>query len=625
MSSSVAHFVSRMLATPAKAAASLGKPAAMVATGSTRQAGDFQSLMLASLSARTAARPTISSAASPDVTSVTEDGTSATPTGASADTTGTSAAVLTPGDDAAVESQLADAQLARAIEPSPSRKARSDQLVQAMMSLADGSAAVQLPRNVNPDNPAQVMLVVSQILGGTSGAAIALTDAQLESAVGSERSGTTPANVPAATATADFPSGFAALPQPATLAPVAALDLAGVADASTQRPVDEAGTGLLPTPPTQPTACLVATGPRAIDAARQPETPMLTDSGIARVPLAGEPTDLPTVAPELTPHETNDDPAAVVARQLGLKPDAKQPPSASVAAPTHEDPRLQSSAPASAAAVVVPATPPAKPSEPLVQDDAPVVDTATRRVPAVDRAAMRIAVAPAAAPAAGLAPMDHYVDPQPQDKPAEQAAAVAAAPGEPYKTSAPAHASQSAGSAEVFDASANADRIARAVFSQLNGRADGSVQLRLDPVGLGELRVELTMRGQSIAVSLLPSGESAQQALQNHLHQLRTALESHGLNVTQLTVESPRPETGQGSPNNQGSPGSRHFDHPSDGSSQQNASPDGQSFGEGRPGGWDRSARASAEVPADRNESADAPAEPIRLTPTQPGSVNVLG
>ncbi|MDD4891131.1 MAG: flagellar hook-length control protein FliK, partial [Phycisphaerae bacterium] len=91
---------------------------------------------------------------------------------------------------------------------------------------------------------------------------------------------------------------------------------------------------------------------------------------------------------------------------------------------------------------------------------------------------------------------------------------------------------------DAFDADANAARIVRAVSSQLNGRASGTIRLHLDPPGLGQLRVELTLASNSVKVSLLPTTESTAQLLTGQLHQLRESLESRGLAVGQLQVES---------------------------------------------------------------------------------------
>lgn len=117
------------------------------------------------------------------------------------------------------------------------------------------------------------------------------------------------------------------------------------------------------------------------------------------------------------------------------------------------------------------------------------------------------------------------------------------------------HSAPATGPAESFDAAANAERIVRAVSSQLHGRAGRSIQLRLDPPGLGQLRIDMTMTGQNVKVTLMASSEASAQLLGSQLHQLREGLESRGLAVGLLTVDTPQ---------RVGSPASPGHDSPTD-------------------------------------------------------------
>jgi flagellar hook-length control protein FliK len=99
-----------------------------------------------------------------------------------------------------------------------------------------------------------------------------------------------------------------------------------------------------------------------------------------------------------------------------------------------------------------------------------------------------------------------------------------------------------------FDADVNADRIMRAMTTQLNGRAGGSIRLRLDPPGLGELRIDMSLTGDGVKVTLMPSNEASAQLLGGQLHQLREALQSRGFSIASLNVDHPQgvDSTGRG-------------------------------------------------------------------------------
>lgn len=112
----------------------------------------------------------------------------------------------------------------------------------------------------------------------------------------------------------------------------------------------------------------------------------------------------------------------------------------------------------------------------------------------------------------------------------------------------------------------NAARVARGLQNavQQNG---GTVTLRLTPAELGTVRIQMHLQGTSVSAQFFTETDKAQAALHHQLSQLRGALESQGLTVDRLQVQ-----TMQQGGSSQASGG--HQQQPSDGSSQ-----DGRSRG----------------------------------------------
>jgi flagellar hook-length control protein FliK len=66
----------------------------------------------------------------------------------------------------------------------------------------------------------------------------------------------------------------------------------------------------------------------------------------------------------------------------------------------------------------------------------------------------------------------------------------------------------------------------------------GSVTLRLTPAELGTVRIELDIKGTTVAARFGAETAQGQDALGRQLSQLRTALEQQGLTVDRLSVQS---------------------------------------------------------------------------------------
>lgn len=79
-------------------------------------------------------------------------------------------------------------------------------------------------------------------------------------------------------------------------------------------------------------------------------------------------------------------------------------------------------------------------------------------------------------------------------------------------------------------------RVSRA-FQHL-GPEGGVVRLRLAPAELGTVRVEMQIQNKKVEARVVTETEAASQALREHLPELRTRLESYGLQVERLDVET---------------------------------------------------------------------------------------
>ena len=82
----------------------------------------------------------------------------------------------------------------------------------------------------------------------------------------------------------------------------------------------------------------------------------------------------------------------------------------------------------------------------------------------------------------------------------------------------------------------NVDRIVRAAHTAVS-RGSSRIQIRLEPPELGSMRIEIRHTSQGIQLQLQATDVRAHQLLQQHTNELRTALESAGLQTNQIDVE----------------------------------------------------------------------------------------
>jgi flagellar hook-length control protein FliK len=83
----------------------------------------------------------------------------------------------------------------------------------------------------------------------------------------------------------------------------------------------------------------------------------------------------------------------------------------------------------------------------------------------------------------------------------------------------------------------NTVRVARAMQSALS-QGGGSVTLRLQPPDLGMVRVQMQVQDGVVRAQLTAEHDSVRDLLNQQLGHLRTALESHGLTVDRLDVQT---------------------------------------------------------------------------------------
>jgi len=76
------------------------------------------------------------------------------------------------------------------------------------------------------------------------------------------------------------------------------------------------------------------------------------------------------------------------------------------------------------------------------------------------------------------------------------------------------------------------------------GADGGSVRIRLAPAELGSVRVEMQVHERRVKARVVAENESASTALREHLHDLRARLESFGMQVERLEVETETSDRG---------------------------------------------------------------------------------
>lgn len=123
--------------------------------------------------------------------------------------------------------------------------------------------------------------------------------------------------------------------------------------------------------------------------------------------------------------------------------------------------------------------------------------------------------------------------------------------------------------------SLNTARLTRGLANAVQQRG-GAVTLRLTPPEMGTVRIQMQITGTNVSASFHAESASAQTLLTTQLAQLRTALESKGMNVERLSVQ-PLAATAQSNNANQSQ---NQSDTQQQGQSQQQNAGDGRSRGQ---------------------------------------------
>lgn len=97
--------------------------------------------------------------------------------------------------------------------------------------------------------------------------------------------------------------------------------------------------------------------------------------------------------------------------------------------------------------------------------------------------------------------------------------------------------------AAADEASPFASRVVRGLHTMLNHRG-GSMTMRLDPPELGALKVQMTLRDGAVTAMFTAATAKAHSLLREHMGTLRASLESQGLTVERLSVQSMTTTTG---------------------------------------------------------------------------------
>lgn len=90
--------------------------------------------------------------------------------------------------------------------------------------------------------------------------------------------------------------------------------------------------------------------------------------------------------------------------------------------------------------------------------------------------------------------------------------------------------------AEPVNMQENIDRIVKTARTMV-GRNQSVVQIRLDPPELGALRIEIRSDSNGVMMQLQATNARSQQLLQQHVNELRTALEARGIQTHQIDIQ----------------------------------------------------------------------------------------
>lgn len=135
----------------------------------------------------------------------------------------------------------------------------------------------------------------------------------------------------------------------------------------------------------------------------------------------------------------------------------------------------------------------------------------------------------------------------------------------------------------------NSARLTRGLNNAVNQQG-GTVTLRLTPPDMGTVRIQLNLQGTNVSAQFHAETDSAQRLLTQQLGQLRTSLESQGLNVEKLGVQAMTSSSNSSSLQQQSSGDSPQSQTNADGRSRGQFGQSSQQNNQGRDGGDDPNA-----------------------------------
>ena len=115
---------------------------------------------------------------------------------------------------------------------------------------------------------------------------------------------------------------------------------------------------------------------------------------------------------------------------------------------------------------------------------------------------------------------------------------VAARGVERNQPTARAAATAAATRAETTERKGPAEQVVRVLRSQLHGE-NARIVMRLNPAELGELRIEMQMRGDRVSLQIDTQTDVAHRLLRQDEHTLRQSLEAAGVHVEHMEVRPP--------------------------------------------------------------------------------------
>ena len=103
------------------------------------------------------------------------------------------------------------------------------------------------------------------------------------------------------------------------------------------------------------------------------------------------------------------------------------------------------------------------------------------------------------------------------------------------------------------------ERIETALKEAARSRDGKTITLRLDPMQLGQVKCDVSMRDGLLHARITPQSQDVVNAVREHAHELQTALRRLGLNVDRVTVQVVSEKDSGGFALNQGFPDGKSF------------------------------------------------------------------